>query len=159
MSFRVVPAETADLAAVVDCWIALVDGQRAYGSHLEAESNRSVARDLLGQYITGDMLAVARSSEATPGGAILGFVMFYREHGVYEQSRERGVIENVYVDQGARGNGVGSTLLDYAEAELAKRGAEVVGLSAMAENSTTIEWYEDRGYEPHRIVFERVVDD
>lgn len=159
MNYQVVSADSADLDAVLDSWVDLVDGQRRYGSHLEAEANRSTARDLLGQYIVGEMLSVARPAGVGPGGTILGFVMFYLEQGVFEQDRMRGVIENVYVCPEARGEGTGSALLDHAEMALAERGAEVITLSAMADNETAIEWYEERGYEPHRIDFERSLEE
>ncbi len=158
MTGAVRPAESADLDAVLECWLALIESQRTHGSHLEAAANRSIARDLLGQYIVGDMLAVAGPAGSAPGGPIRGFVTFYREHGVYEQDRPRGVIENIYVDPDWRGEGIGSALLDYAESALADRDATVLTLSAMAANDQAIAWYEDHGYTPHRIEFERTLD-
>ncbi|MGM0372234.1 MAG: GNAT family N-acetyltransferase [Halobacteriota archaeon] len=158
MAVSVSPAESADLDAVLECWVDLVQGQRAYGSHIEGEANREAARDLLGQYIAGEMLAVARRA-VDDAEEITGFVMFYRDQGLFEESVHRGVIENVYVVPSARGDGVGSALMDYAETELADRGVEVVGLSAMAENRTAREWYRSRGYEEHRVVMERQLED
>ncbi|AOW79905.1 sporulation regulator-like protein [Halodesulfurarchaeum formicicum] len=158
MRVSVTPAESDALDAVLECWIDLVEGQRAYGSHIEGETNREAARDLLGQYIAGEMLAVARPADES-ADEIIGFVMFYRDRGLFEESVPRGVIENVYVVPSARGNGVGSALMDYAETELADRGVEVVGLSAMAENRTAREWYRSRGYEEHRVVMERQLED
>ncbi|MFB6086514.1 MAG: GNAT family N-acetyltransferase [Halodesulfurarchaeum sp.] len=155
MEFEIVEAEPADIPDVLDCWVDLVEGQRAYGSHIEGAKNRAVARDLLGQYAAGNMLDIARSRE---GEELLGFVMYYREEGVYEQSVIRGVIENVYVKPQARGHGVGSALLSRAETELESRGAAVVAISAMAENETAIEWYRERGYTPQRVVLERPLE-
>lgn len=155
MDFDITSGESADIEAVLDCWIDLVEGQREFGSHIQAEPNRAVARDLLGQYIAGDMLAVARPSDADPGEGLLGFVMFYREHGVYKQHVTRGVIENIFVDSAVRGEGIGSALLSYAESELEERDVDVVGLSAMARNQSAIDWYQEHGYEPHRLVLER----
>lgn len=153
------PATPADLDAVLECWVALVESQRAHGSHIEGEPNRSVGRDLLGQYIAGDMLSVARPAGGSPGGPILGFVMFYRDQGLFEESVVRGTIENVYVVPETRGEGVGALLLDHAEAALAERGVETVSLSAMAENERARDWYRERGYQPHRVTFERSLED
>lgn len=158
MDYVIAAADSEDLEAVLECWIELVEGQRQYGSHIEAASNRAVARDLLGQYITGNMLAVARPAGADAGETLLGFVMFYRENGLYTQTVTRGVIENVYVKSSVRDRGIGSALLSYAESELDDRGVDVVGLSAMAENKSAIDWYRNRGYEPHRLVLERDLD-
>ncbi|MFW5900343.1 MAG: GNAT family N-acetyltransferase [Halodesulfurarchaeum sp.] len=158
MDFDITSGESADIETVLEYWIALVEGQREFGSHIEAEPNRTVARDLLGQYIAGDMLAVARKGEADPGEGLLGFVMFYREKGVYKQHLTRGVIENIYVDPAVRGEGIGSALLSYAESELEARDVDVVGLSAMTQNQSAIDWYQEQGYEPHRLVLERELD-
>lgn len=156
MDFEIVAAESGDVDEVLDCWVDLVEGQRSYGSHIEGEANRTAARDLLGQYVVGDMLDIARSAA---GKELLGFVMYYREDGFYEQSVVRGVIENVYVKPAVRGQGVGSALLSRAETELADRGADVVAISAMAENDTAIELYSERGYTPHRLVMERSLEE
>lgn len=158
MDFEIVDAESADLDDILECWVALVEGQREYGSHIEAEPNRTVARNLLAQYIAGDMLSVARQT-GTPDEEILGFVMYYREEGVYEQSVERGVIENIYVVPRARDNGIGSALLSEAESALTNRDVEVVAIAAMAENESAIEWYRSLGYESHRLIMERSLED
>lgn len=155
MDVHVSPAEQRDLDTVLDCWVDLVESQRKYGSHIESETNREAARKLLSEYVQADMLAVARSEGEQPDGPILGFVMYYQEDGMYEQAVVRGVIENVYVLPAVRGDGIGSVLLDYAEQQLAQRGVEVVGIAAMAENEDVIDWYESRGYDPHRIIMER----
>lgn len=158
MDYDISAADSEDLGEVLECWIELVEGQREYGSHIEAESNRTIARDLLGQYITGNMLAVARPAGASAGEDLLGFVMYYRENGVYTQTVTRGVIENVYVKSSIRGSGIGSALLSFAESELEARGVDAIGISAMAENQSAIDWYQERGYEPHRLVLERDID-
>jgi ribosomal protein S18 acetylase RimI-like enzyme len=150
MAPSVEAATLDDLDALVEAWLALVESQRGFGSHIESESNRAVARQLLAEYVDAEMVAVARDESG-----LAGFVMFYEETGTYEQSVRRGVVENVYVRPAARGDGIGTALLDYAEAALAERGVEVVSIAAMAENDRAIELYEQRGYSPHRIVFER----
>jgi len=154
MAHTVEAASLEDLDPLLECWLALVESQRAFGSHIEGESNRTVARQLLAEYVDAEMVAVARSKSG-----LLGFVMFYEETGTYEQSVRRGVVENVYVRPPARGEGVGTALLDHAETALEDRGVEVVSIAAMAENERAIEFYEARGYSPYRIVFERPLDE
>mgnify|MGYP000324330067 CR=1 FL=1 len=143
-------AETDDLDALADLWVALVADQRAHGAHLLAGENRSTARDFLGQYVAGDRVYVARV-----GDALVGFVMFHVETGAYEQDTTRGVVDNVFVVPAYRDRGVGSRLLDAAEAALEERGAETLAVSVLAANDAARRLYERRGYTAQRLVLER----
>ena len=161
-AFAVEPATTDDLDSLVDLWVDLVESQRAFGAHIESETNRTAARDILAQYVAGDRVAVAKPV-SDPDGAdlgppIVGFVMYYLEDGVYEMDTSRGIVENVYVVPEARDQGIGTQLMDVAESTLADRGASVIALSVMAANERGRSFYVDRGYEAHRVIFERTLD-
>jgi ribosomal protein S18 acetylase RimI-like enzyme len=144
------PATTGDTEALADLWVALVADQRAHGAHLLAGENRSTARDFLGQSVAGDRVHVARAR-----GGVVGFVMFHVETGAYEQDTTRGVVDNVFVTPEYRDCGVGSRLLDAAEAALRERGAETLAISVLAANDAARRLYERRGYETQRLVLER----
>lgn len=156
MDVTIVAATMEDVDTVTSQWVALVEGQREYGAHLLGSENETAARSVIEQYVHADGLGVARGSEAGP---VLGFVMFHVERGMYEQDVTRGIIENVYVIPGGRGEGIGSQLLDYAEATLRDDGVDVLSLSVMAENSAVRSWYQERGYSPHRVTLERAADE
>lgn len=145
-------ATSEDLDRITDLWVALVEGQRQHGAHLRGEPNRQTARDVLGRYVTVDDLLVARE-----GGDIVGFAMVHVETGLYQQDLTRGIVDNVFVDASARDSGIGSTLLEAAEAHLEEAGAEVVSLSVLAQNERARRLYERSGYEPHRIELEKRV--
>lgn len=149
---RVAVATTEDLDTVVDLWVALVEGQRAHGAYLQAEPNRSTARDVLGRYIAADDLLVAREDPR-----LLGFAMVHVETGLYHQDVTRGVVDNIYVRPPARGSGVGRRLLEEAEAQLVAAGADVVTLSVLTDNEAARRFYEEAGYESHRIELEKSV--
>lgn len=142
-----------DVAAVTEFWVALAREQRRHGSHLRAAENRQQARDLVAQYVHADGIGVARAD-----GQPVGFVMFHVETGFFETDADRGVVENVYVVPDARGEGVGSALLDYAEAALADRGADVLAVEALWGNEDARRLYERRGYEAHRVTLEKAVE-
>jgi len=144
------PATGDDVDAVADMWVSLAAEQRDHGSHLRAAENRSEARDLVGQYVHADGVAVAAE-----GGLAVGFVMFHAETEFYETDATRGVIDNLYVRPDARGGGLGSALLDYAEGALRDRDADVLAVEALAANEAARRLYESRGYEPHRVTYER----
>ncbi|RLM57170.1 GNAT family N-acetyltransferase [Halobellus sp. Atlit-31R] len=136
--------------AVVDLWVALAAGQRAYDSHILPEANRDVVRETLAQRAVTGELRVAMA-----GGDVVGFVTFGLERGSYEQDATRGVVRNLYVRPAHRGHGVGSDLLAAAEAALEDAGATVVALEAMAGNDRAREFYRERGYTAHRVQFEK----
>ena len=151
-----VSIDSPDLDAVdalVDLWVALASDQRAHDSHVLPDENRAVVRDTLARHAVTGGIRVARRD-----GDIVGFVTFGIERGAYEQDETRGVVRNVYVDPTARGDGIGTALMDAAESSLRAAGATVLSLEAMAANRRAREFYRERGYEPHRVQFEKPAD-
>ncbi|WP_232685843.1 GNAT family N-acetyltransferase [Halobacterium zhouii] len=149
----VTAATGADVAVVADLWVDLASEQRDHGSHLHAEANRQAARDLIAQYVHAEGCAVARE-----GGHTVGFVMYHVETGMYETDSTRGVVDNLYVVPAVRNQGVGSALLDHAEADLREEGADVLAVEALWSNEAARRLYERRGYEGHRVTYEQSVE-
>jgi ribosomal protein S18 acetylase RimI-like enzyme len=146
-------ATPADADAVADLWVDLAAEQRRYGSHLLAAPNRATIRESMAHHAVEGGLSVARD-----GDDVVGFVRYGVEDGPLAQSVVRGVVRDLYVAATHRRSGVGSALLDAAEATLRDRGVDVIGLEAMATNADAVRFYEDRGYRPRRIAFEREVE-
>jgi ribosomal protein S18 acetylase RimI-like enzyme len=145
--------DPGEVDALVELWVALASDQRRHDSHVLPEPNRGVIRDTLARRaVTGGLRAARR------GDDVVGFVSFELERGAYESDETRGIVRNIYVEPASRGRGIGSDLLDAAEAALADAGATVVALEAMADNDRAREFYQARGYAPHRVQFEKPVD-
>ncbi|MGQ4555139.1 GNAT family N-acetyltransferase [Halobellus sp. GM3] len=147
--------ERPDVTAVedlVDLWVALASDQRAHDSHVLPEENRAAIRETLARHAVTGGIRIARSGDET-----VGFVTFGLERGSYEQDVTRGVVHNVYVAPEHRNAGIGSALMDAAETALRAGGATVVSLEAMARNERAREFYRERGYRPHRVLFEKPV--
>lgn len=146
---RIEPATLDDVEVLTDLWVALASEQREFGSHLETEGNREAIRAVFSHQVVDDLVLIASDD------GIVGFVNFAIEEGYFEQSATRGVIQNIYVVPQARNAGVGTALLEAAEAALADRGADVVALESMAGNEAARRFYERRGYTEHRIEVEK----
>lgn len=132
-------------------WVELARDQRAHGSHLEPEANReSVREGLACGIVTGGVL-VARADD----GEIAGFVQFSPEAESYSQDVTCGVIENLYVRAGYRGEGAGSDLLAAAEERLFDGGVDRVRLEVLAANAAARRFYASHGYDPHRVELEK----
>jgi len=147
------PADPAAADAVADLWVALAREQRPHGSHLDPEANRGAIRESLARHAADGGLTVARE-----GDDLVGFVRFGIERGPLTKDRTRGVVRDLYVVPARRDDGVGARLLDAAEATLRDRGVGVVALEALADNADAVRFYERQGYRPHRIEFEREVE-
>lgn len=137
---------------LVELWLSLAAGQREYGSHLLVSENRTRIRDSLSHHIATGTVLVAGDDP------VCGFVTFTVETGSYAQDVRRGLVENLYVESGSRNEGVGTALLEAAEAELRSRDVDVVALDALAENDEAREFYQRRGYRPHRLELEKPMD-
>lgn len=144
------PADTDEIA---ELWVALADGQRAFGSHLAAAANRERIGETIAHQIAEGNLRVARTE-----GEIVGFVMFTVEYRLYAIDTTRGMVHNVYVVPDWRGEGIGSALMDAAEEALVEKGAEAIALEVLAENEDARTFYADRGYGPHRLELEKGVE-
>ncbi|WP_410767134.1 GNAT family N-acetyltransferase [Haloferax sp. DFSO60] len=167
---QVRPAVLSDLDTLVDYWVDLAAGQKAYDSHLEAEANRTPIRESMAQYITagGVFVAVADGGERTDSSQassdvrsddgpsdILGFVMFGVESGQYEQDVRCGRVHNLFVLPERRGSGIGSELLSAAEKQLWANGVESISLDVLAANEDAHRFYRRHGYDAHRIELEK----
>jgi ribosomal protein S18 acetylase RimI-like enzyme len=170
-------ADPAEAAAIAELWVALARGQREHDSHLLAGANSTRVRDMVARYAARERLVVARSEDRTDapagtdvarsedrtetpaGTGVVGFVMFRTRSDQYEVDCERGLVENLYVVPECRGQGIGSALLSAAERRLRERGVDAISLEAMAANEPARRFYRRHGYEPHRVEFEKGVDD
>lgn len=142
----------AELDVLAGLWVDLAADQRAHGSHLLPEPNRTAVREALSRRLITGGLRVAVRDEP------VGFVSFGPETGDLRGDATRGIVHNLFVRPDERDAGVGTALLGAAETALAADGAEVVAVEAMADNEAARRLYERRGYRPHRVEFERRVE-
>ncbi|MFC7128130.1 GNAT family N-acetyltransferase [Haloferax chudinovii] len=164
---RVSSAAFSDLDRLADLWVELAADQRAFGSHLRADANRTPIREALARHVAADGVLVAREGDTaggTEGGSnteaagtddVVGFVMFDIEAGAYEQDATRGLVRNLFVRPAYRDAGVGTRLLEAAENALGEAGADTVALDVLAANDAARRFYRRHGYRPHRVELEK----
>lgn len=142
----------SDVDILADLWVDLADGQREFGTHLAADANRAGVRESISRHVVTGRIRVARAD------GILGFVMFTMESDTLERTITRGLVENLYVVPDRRGEGIGTRLLEVAEAALREEGASVVSLDVLADNEAAREFYRAQGYDPHRLTVEKSIE-
>jgi ribosomal protein S18 acetylase RimI-like enzyme len=145
-------ARIDDADALTELWIDLAAGQRAYGSHLRAEANRTRIREAILRGTVAGRVLVAR------GERVVGFVMVDVESGSYDQDLDRGLVQNIYVVPEFRDRGVGGDLLAAAERLLRDRGVDAVALEVIAGNEDARRFYREQGYRPHRVELEKPLE-
>ncbi|MFB6250870.1 MAG: GNAT family N-acetyltransferase [Halobellus sp.] len=139
-----------EIETLVEMWVGLASGQRAFSSHVEAEANRAHVRDSIARHAVTGGVKIARLD-----GSIVGFVTFGPERGGYDLDATRGIVRNLFVRQEYRSQGIGGRLLEAAESALSDSDVTVVALETMAENDRARAFYRERGYEPHRVELEK----
>ncbi|MGQ3414254.1 GNAT family N-acetyltransferase [Natrinema sp. LN54] len=148
------PADRDDLDALADMWVRLARDQRQYDSAVRADANRETMRETLAAYRINDGLLVARLE-----GRLVGFASVSLERGSLDLDTTRGLLSNIYVEPAARGQGIGSALLEAAEDALAQRGADRMLLEVMAGNGDARRFYRREGYDEFRVTMGRSLED
>ena len=149
---RIESPDMSEVDDVAELWVRLAADQRARGSHLLPDENRTAIREAIARHVVVDGVRVARDPH------LVGFVTFDLLDGEYEQDVVRGSVRNLFVAADRRGEGIGAALLSVAERELADAGADVVALEALANNDDAVRFYERAGYRAHRIELEKPVE-
>ena len=121
------PGRTGDADRVADLWVELAADQLTHGSHLRPEANRERIRESILRHAVAGTLLVARE-----GDTVVGFVTFSVETGGYDQDVRRGVVENLYVTAGHRGDGVGTAFTRRRLAHLRERAGALAAVEVQA---------------------------
>ena len=162
---EIVRPTISDVETLVDYWVELAADQRQYGSRLLTDANRESVTDAVARHVVTDGLLVAcergetdHQTDERDSNDILGFIMYHVEDGRYRQDRTTGVIVNLYVRPDARGDGIGSRLLEAAEDELAEADVDTVTLEVLAANDAARRFYSRHGYRNHRIELAKSIE-
>jgi ribosomal protein S18 acetylase RimI-like enzyme len=128
------PADAADLAGLVRGLLRF----EGYGK-LEHVTPEAVA-----SWIAGPAPAIEVLLAELAGSAV-GYLAFYRAFSLFRGGPVL-LVENLYVDETARGRGVGRHLLAAAAAEAARRGYGRIELHVRADNPDSRAFYRRLGF-------------
>ncbi len=153
---KIVTPDTDDIDRIVDLWAELAESQRQYDAHILSDENRTGVRETLVHQLVAERVVVARDGQ--PSVNIHGFASFRVESGDFKRAVTRGIIDNVYVVPERRNEGIGSALLETAENRLAGADVDRIALEVLATNERGRRFYQQHGYEPHRLEVEKAVE-
>ena len=152
MPCRIEAASAADLNELVRLYI---DYRLFYGEPPEQERAAAFIRDRVTQSSGRYFLAW---NEAASGRSAIGFVHLMSSTNTLVM-RPIWLLEDLYVDPSARGLGVATSLLRYAEDFARSTGAERLTLATAHDNLTAQHIYKKLGYvrEDHFWYFHRLL--
>ena len=137
-----------DIDLVAPLWRALLDHVAELPDAIVPirpfEQSWPIERREMLETLAGDaFVLVARRDGDVAGYA---FVAVEGPDPVWYTGDSRAELRHISVADGARGNGVGSALLDAMDAELERRGVEDVEIGVDTANRDAVRLYERRGY-------------
>jgi ribosomal protein S18 acetylase RimI-like enzyme len=126
-------------------------GGPALGPYVDDEASWTARRALYAEFLEGGGFAVLAEGD----GELIGYAMVAVKTSAetefddtWHSGPQVAEIETLSVDPSARGQGIGSALLDRVDAELEEAGLHDVVIAAFATNASAIRLYERRGFRP-----------
>jgi GNAT superfamily N-acetyltransferase len=90
---------------------------------------------------------------AEVGGSVVGTFALLIMDALGDRCQPEGIVEDVVVDQSARGGGVGRAMMELAMARCRERGCYKLVLSSSLARKKAHEFYEKLGFEIHGFSF------
>jgi ribosomal protein S18 acetylase RimI-like enzyme len=150
---EIAAASAADIDELEPLWLQMLSHHRdlvgeEFPVHADEESWERVRRDY-GDWLASDtaILLIARNvSSSEP----LGYVVCRLRPGgaTFDLGAVRGDIDSLVVDDHARGQGIGTALLEAVRASLNARGVSYWSIGVVARNTEAAKLYERIGFRP-----------
>ena len=151
MTFRI---RDIDLPRDKAAMLSFIRGSQHY-EH-EVEPDRRLDPQVADEYFPVLMDEVeakqGRAFVAEHDGTAIGWAVVLVERNmlfVVEEERTYGYITELYVDEAARGRGVGRALIAACEDEVRRLGLGVVMIGVLSKSKRTVEIYARAGYRPY----------
>lgn len=151
------PLEPGAIDEIAPLWKALMDHIAALPEALvpvrpSDESWALEREEMRASFATehGAFVLVARRRGQPIGYA---YVILEGPDPVWYTGDSHALLASLVVADGARGNGVGSALMDAMDDELERRGVEDVEIGVDTGNEAAVRLYEERGYRPDFRIF------
>lgn len=147
--------DPADIELLAPLWKQLLDHIAALPDAVvpirPSDESWPLERQEMLERLEGDGFVLA----ARRDGDVVGyaFVAIEGPDPVWYTGNQRAELCHLCVEDGARGGGVGSALMDAMDAELERRGVQDVEIGVDAANFDAIRLYERRGYRPDYHIF------
>ena len=150
--------EIHDEEALLECVIELQEVEREMFPRTAAGSR--VAKPYLEK-----LVAICRDNRGKilvleENGRVVGFSavqIWDNSEEVHEEPYEYAYISDVVVLEGFRGSGYGGALLKAAEQFAKRQGVKFLRIGALSRNESARRMYASRGFEEHKIVFEKSI--
>ncbi|MFZ0041929.1 MAG: GNAT family N-acetyltransferase [Solirubrobacteraceae bacterium] len=153
MEFEIALSGAADIDELKTLWLQMLSHHRnLVGGEfpvLDAERSWEQARRDYREWLASDaaVLLIARSEESA---GPLGYAVcrLVGDGATFDLGAVRGDVDSLVVSDQARGQGVGTALLEAVRAELVDRGVAYWSIGVLAHNSAAARLYDRLGFRP-----------
>lgn len=85
----------------------------------------------------------------------IGYICGYVDNFPYREPSRMGVIDNMFIKEDSRRQGVGSKLIEAFELEAKQKGATRIKVEAIFANNIARNFYRNSDFSPHLVVLEK----
>lgn len=153
MAITLRAAELPDVSSLAELWQAMVEHHRLLvGAQWPVRSAELAWERRREQYAAwlSDGSAFILIAQTEASGAPVGYLAcrLVEAGPTFDLGEIRGEVDSLVTSEAARGQGVGSALLDACREELQRRGARYWSIGVVEANTRAIELYQRLGFRP-----------
>jgi ribosomal protein S18 acetylase RimI-like enzyme len=156
---RIEPARDADRPTLVAFAEAIQDFERETNPNLHPGEviARAYTAWMTGEVkANGGIILIARDDQ-TPAGFVCAWPAIDDDQLVKPEARAHAYVSDLYVAPQYRRQGLASSLLEAAEAEMAGRGCTRLRICAKASNQAALGCYAGFGFIPYEVILEKPI--
>jgi len=137
-----------------DVILSFIDGLQRYEHAIEPDRrvDETVAADYYAELVKRVAENEGRIFMAELDGAAVGWSVFHKSRNmifVIEEERCFGYVAELFVNEAARGRGIGRALIEECEKTARTLGLKLMQIGVLAKNERTARVYAEAGYEPY----------
>lgn len=149
-------AKSEDLDPILNLNKALFDYEMQFSDQYNldwtySETGKNYFRDRIQS--ESAIVLVAEENET-----IIGYIVCYINKYSFRRVNPIAELENMFIDEKYRREGVGKILIQEVKEEAKKKGVKRLKVEALAKNNKALKFYESQGFEDFEVILETKLD-
>ncbi len=90
--------------------------------------------------------------------SVIGYLCAFIDNYSFRSTNPIAEIENMFIEEKYRGQGIGSKLVDNLIRQLESKGVKRIKVGALTKNSRTVDFYRKNKFNDHEVILERSLE-